>query len=321
MNNVDHDIQAKLLNIFMPYSTKRREEIIEKKCRFVHYTSAENAMKIIQSRKIWMRNARCMNDYTEVKHGYELLRMFFEKDDLNISFVKALEPCGNKIVPEALNLFAQWWRNIHNNTFITSISEYDPDEDSHGRLSMWRAYGQQSAKAAIVINVPFGAPNVVNLFLVPAAYFNQEELNRKFNEVIDSIKDNENFLVSIDDQLIIKFIFTMLLMNAVSLKHVGFKEEKEWRIIYLPEISPSKLMLRTIETINGVPQTVYPIPLEDNPTENIIGFNISSVIEKVIIGPTVYPFSLYDAFNVALENAGVENAGTRVIVSGIPLRT
>jgi hypothetical protein len=311
-----------LAKIFMPHSTERREDMKKRKGLFVHYTSAENAIKIIQSKKVWMRNARCMNDYMEVSHGHDLLVKFFSDDVLKKSFIEALDPCGNEIAQKAMGLFDQWWNNIHLNTFISSISEHDPKENSYGRLSMWRAYGQQSAKAAIVFKAPFDdTPNGLKLLLVPTAYFNQEELNIELNEVINNVNINRDFLTSQDDQLIINVIFGMFLMTAVSLKHEGFKEEREWRIIYLPELSPSKLMLREIETINGIPQCVYKIPLEDNQMENVVGLTIPSLIEKVIIGPTGYPLSLYNAFTLALEKAGVENPETRVIVSGIPLRT
>jgi hypothetical protein len=322
MNNIDHDTQIKLAEIFMPTSTERREEMKKRKGLFVHYTSAENAIKIIQSKKVWMRNARCMNDYMEVSHGHDLLSKFFKDENLKKSFFNTIEPCGNEIAVKALAQFDHWWSNIHFNTFIASISEHNSEEDSHGRLSMWRAYGKQSAKAAIVFAPPLpDKENGLKLLLVPTAYFNQEALNRELDKVINNIKCNQDFLASIDDQLVINYVFAMLLSTSICLKHEGFKEEKEWRIIYLPDLNPSNLLLRTIEIINGIPQIVYQIPLEENPVENVVGLTIPSLIDKIIIGPTDYPLSLYDAFKVALENAGVENAGTRVIVSGIPLRT
>jgi hypothetical protein len=80
-------------------------------------------------------------------------------------------------------------------------------------------------------------------------------------------------------------------------------------------------MLRSIETIGGVPQTVYQIPLEENPTEGVSGVDIPQLFERIIIGPSEYPFPMYQAFRLALEEAGVEDAGSRVIISGIPLRT
>jgi hypothetical protein len=60
------EIVKKLLPIFFPYHTSRRDRMIESNGRFVHYTSAENAIKIINTKCVWMRNATCMSDYREV---------------------------------------------------------------------------------------------------------------------------------------------------------------------------------------------------------------------------------------------------------------
>ena len=55
MGDNNRTVANQLLSIFMPYAKKRMDEIVARKGRFVHYTSAENAMKIIQSKKLWMR--------------------------------------------------------------------------------------------------------------------------------------------------------------------------------------------------------------------------------------------------------------------------
>lgn len=214
--------------------------------------------------------------------------------------------------------------NINLNTFISSISEHDFKEDKHGRLSMWRAYGHKSA-AAIVFNAPFELEldNTadLNLLLIPTAYFSQEELNSEFARVINNINNNIEFLVSQGEEEIVKTLFAMLLTYAVILKHEGFKEEREWRIIYLPDMMPSEFITRDIESINGIPQIVYKVPLEEKLKENVTGISIPQIFNKIIIGPTEYPLPLLEAFKVALEKAGIENPVGRVIVSGIPLRT
>ncbi|MEE9913061.1 MAG: DUF2971 domain-containing protein [Deltaproteobacteria bacterium] len=319
METIDHNVQLKLSNIFSIYTTSRRDEMKKIGGRFVHYTSAENAIKILRSKRVWMRNARCMNDYSEIDHGHDLLLKSFNDVNFKRMFYEVLEPCGSEVHQRALDLFDQWWHNIHNNTFITSISEHDSEEDSNGRLSMWRAYGQQSAKAAIVFKPTFDN-TLLKLFLVPTAYYSQAKLNEELKKVINNIKNDQDFLASLDDQTIINAIFGMLLLTTVSLKHEGFREEREWRIIYLPEMMPSKLMLHTIETINGIPQSIYQIPLDDNQIENVDTLTIPKLFEKIIIGPSDYPLSLYDAFKKALEEAGIDNPASRVIVSNIPLR-
>lgn len=58
------------------------------------------------------------------------------------------------------------------NTYIASISEHDNNEDMHGRLSMWRAFGNIVARVAIVLNIPWytGGAQAVNVMFSPVAY-------------------------------------------------------------------------------------------------------------------------------------------------------
>jgi hypothetical protein len=92
----------KLETIFMPYATRQRAEAyrtqgksIEDKLpiRLVHYTSAEAALSIINSKCIWMRNATCMADYQEVEHGFKILHSFFS-DGANNPLIRALDACA-----------------------------------------------------------------------------------------------------------------------------------------------------------------------------------------------------------------------------------
>ncbi|MGD0022695.1 MAG: DUF2971 domain-containing protein [Smithellaceae bacterium] len=324
MQEIDHNIVSQIESIFLPSLKTRRDEVKVQKGRFVHYTSAENAIKIIQSKTLWMRNAKCMNDYMEISHGHQLLVKFFEDDNRRKMFYDALKPCGKEIAQNALDQFDAWWRNIELNTFISAISEHEPAEDKDGRLSMWRAYGQPAAKAAIVLNVPFNPPGAtkgLKLILSPVAYYGYEGVERELYTVINNIKKNTNFLVTQGAEIVTSTIFYMLLLASVSLKYEGFKEEKEWRVIYLPNLNASKLISFSIETISGVPQIVYQIPLEDNQTEDVIGVGIPQLVDRIIIGPSVYPFPMYQAFTAALKEAGVKDYDTKVIVSRIPLRT
>jgi hypothetical protein len=112
----------------------------------------------------------------------------------------------------------------------------------------------------------------------------------------------------------------MLLNAAVSLKHEGFREEREWRIVYVPRIHQSKLMLFNTDIIEGIPQLVYKIPLKDSPADDVVGVEIPTLVDRVIIGPTAYAVTMAQAFVVALHNAGVVDPALRVVVSGIPLR-
>jgi hypothetical protein len=139
----------RLEGIFMPHSRKQRTDVYEKSKRFVHYTSAENALKIIKTKRLWMRSTTCMADYSEVEHGYQMLVSFFSDEKKRAPFADALDICAPGAATEALTLFNQWWAHIRTNSYVVSISEHEDSEDWHGRLSMWRAFGGSLAKVAL----------------------------------------------------------------------------------------------------------------------------------------------------------------------------
>ena len=103
-------------------------------------------------------------------------------------------------------------------------------------------------------------------------------------------------------------------------KHPGFKEEREWRVVYNPTEQVSTHVASSIEVINGVPQEVFKIPLQDIPEENFYGATVPEFIHKVIIGPCSQQAVLRQTFFKLLEGAGCENPYLKIDYSGIPLR-
>ena len=139
-----------LESIFMPQAKRRRDAayaqlketgMADEQLRFVHYTSADAALKIIRSKRLWMRNTTCMSDYREVRHGYDLLSKFFSVPSQASTFISAVDACAQGAAKEALTLFDGWWKQSKFDIYVTSISEHDKREDQYGRLSMWRAFG------------------------------------------------------------------------------------------------------------------------------------------------------------------------------------
>jgi len=323
----------RVLDIFFPYATKRRSELQEAQRRLVHYTSAENAIKIINSNKLWMRNARCMNDYMEINYGLSLLQQFFANKEHEKAFHDALNPCHEGVAQEAVNSINQAWWSIQFNTYISCISEHgdvdnnkvdrDVKEDKYGRLSMWRSFGRQVAGAAIVLRLPpENSAKGLGVILSPVAYFGYNDVEDQFLSVISNIHNNAAFLKSTNRDWLRNIIFEMIMVAAVSLKHEGFSEEREWRIIYIPNPNvPSTIISRETEIINGVPQLVYKLPLEENIESEITGISIPQLLDKVIIGPSAYPITIAEAFFSALTRAKVDEPGTKITISNIPLRT
>jgi hypothetical protein len=112
----------------------------------------------------------------------------------------------------------------------------------------------------------------------------------------------------------------MLLAGVICLKHEGFHEEREWRAIYAPKCWPSALMESSTEVIDGIPQIVYKIPLDAKVSEYLTDLDFSKMFDRLIVGPTPYPWPMYEAFVDALIKAGVADADKRLFASGIPIR-
>jgi len=325
--------RLKLESIFMPFASKRRDEFyrrqtpagpVARSARFVHYTSAGAALSIINGKRMWMRNALCMSDYREVQHGFASLQGFFSDNSNASAFTTALDQFVPGATKDAITSFDQWWNVIQRHTYITSVSEHDTAEDQHGRLSMWRAFGNTTTRVAIVLNVPWnsGGADALKLIFAPIVYLTQEQVHAQLRDVISNIAASGDFLRSYDRATVVATVQAMLLSSVACLKHEGFREEREWRAAYFPHNFPSPFMNASTEVINGVPQLVYKIPLDGTAAPELAGLEFSRIFDRLIIGPSPYPLPLYDAFAAALTEAGVpeETAKRRVVISGIPIR-
>jgi hypothetical protein len=299
------ELAQKLLSILFPYHTEQRDRVMGEGGRFVHYTSAENALKIINSKSMWMRNAACMADYREVQHGFGELFKYFQAH--RTAFDAALNDCFPGSATEAFTLFDQWWPSTQRHTYITSISEHDKREDLHGRLSMWRAFGGASARVALVLKLELdvGKNSGFGAIVSPVAYFTDADVALQLNRVVQNVQANRDFLRSIDRTIFIHGIFLMLATAAVCIKHEGFREEREWRVIYSPRRTPANHIMPSIEVVGGVPQIIYKIPLKNDSAADISGLEPNELLDRVIIGPTQFTWAMYDAFVAALEAAGV----------------
>lgn len=308
--------EQKLENIFFPSATKKIEEIREKKVRFVHYTNVDAAISILKNKEIWMRNASCMNDFMEVRYGLQCLYATYQN-----CLKKTLDELFPGLSDEIEILFDGWTPHFLEKTFLTCISEHDDREDDIGRLSMWRAYSDSTGVALIINNsVFFSGPDVLKIYSSPVAYLDASQFGDELIKVVENIKRESVYLKSLDRTIIKNRLFNMLKYSVLSTKHRGFKEEKEWRIIYSPTMDNSKYVKSELKVIRGIPQQIYKIPLQALPEENLIDIEIAALIDRIIIGPTQFSAVIRDTFIQVLIDAGVKDPDKKVYVSDIPLR-
>lgn len=303
-----------------PYAEAAAKRVQENGGRFAYYTTADTANRVLRNRQIWMRNTRVMNDFMEVDHGLDCLKDAYASE-AGTALKEVLEEHYTGITKEFEELFNAWAPGIRRGTFVTCLSEHSGAEDSLGRLSMWRAYGG-SAGVALVFNgdVLLRPSDALAAYSSPVAYQDAPAVRNELAKVAAHLSKEPEVLEQLGREGAKHALFHMFRFAAVCTKHPAFKEEQEWRVVAMPALTSSPLVLAEIETIGGIPQQVLKIPLKDHPEQGLTGLEPASLIDKLLIGPCEHADVIFQAMYQAMEAAGVPDPGKRIVVTDIPLR-
>lgn len=314
----------RLAQLTQPYASKRVEQAQTKGFGFAHYTSADAALSIIRKKELWLRSSVVMNDFSEISHGQRCLEHAWRQTSHGQRLQALLNRRKDGLANELIQLFDEHFFARHNSTYLMSISEHDPIEnpgEKLGRLSMWRAYGGSTNVAMVFNSAPlFADSNSLNAFASPVLYATEDEFALEFTRMVEGLEKNFSLIEVADPTIFLNQIYFALHMTVLSTKHPGFAEEREWRILHSPTLWPSERINYDVISVNGVPQKVYKIRLENHPDDGFVGATLPEVLEEIIIGPTQYPYPIYDALVHELGKAGVSHPENKVTTSNIPLR-
>jgi len=307
----------KFFEIFCPGLIQETQSVESEQKRFVYYTSADTAMKILRNQELWFRNATVMNDFSEISYGLELIRKVFSGQE-GERFRKAIDDIFRGTIKQADELLLGWEYDWRLETYIACVSIHNSEEDQRGRLSMWRAYGNT---ALVVKNTPMIAvTDLLAVYSMPVLYLSEEDLTGHLAKITDAVLINRKYLHGLGQENLVAYIHNMAFRFAIATKHPGFEEEKEWRLYYRPTQKESAGMTMETVVLGGVPQKVYKLRLANEPENGLHGADIPSLLDRIIIGPTAFPYVSYNAFAEVLEELGVADAASKVVLSDIPLR-
>jgi hypothetical protein len=320
---IDADLR-KLLEIFFCYDRKRTKMLADAKGLLAHYTTAETAMKIVKGRSLWLRNAAVMNDFSEVEYGRSVMQPVLG-GEMGERYKAVLDAISPGLGEDVFRRHLAHRNHAREAIFTASVSEHDPN-DRLGRLSMWRAYGGPVAGVALLFHG--GAADLeiepsLEVGVSPILYGDPNHFVQEFAEATAKVEAHTDFLKTWDAQIISNAATNALQLAMFSIKHPGFEEEREWRIIHRPYEFPAAAMVPFNISLNGIPQTVYELPFHNpdkGPLFNIPQLDLNDILAGVMIGPCAYPETVFRALKDEMTAAGIENAGNRIIVSNIPLR-
>ena len=288
-----------------------------------HYTTSENSLNILNSNQFWLRNARCMNDYSEITNGVELIAETLRADDKAL-LSRLLNILGKGDSDQSSDFIAGWdnWIMSHSaNVFIGCLAECSPDEVV-GKLSMWRAYGSSTGGVCFIFDTqPFVAESdLLGAYTLPVCYYDQSQIYQFLEQAISTLEANKDVLDPLTSEELTTNVLGLLVFRAIGLKHRGFSEEEEWRIVRLLGTPNSNHIQTAVENVGGIPQTVQKISLVNDPENGLFGADIPSLLHRVIIGPSKYPDVVGNALLHKLNSMGVNDAESKIVYSGIPLR-
>jgi hypothetical protein len=302
------------------YALARTAEVGSPRKKLAHYTSAENALNILTGKKIWLRSAAVMNDHSEIEHGRAILAACLDTD-LGQRFWTVLDQGHAGLAKRVRDRVAASRQRPRDRIFMVSLSEHD-ETDRLGRLSMWRAYGGPTAGAAIIFNTEIFDDAQINLmsFASPVLYGGAQVFAPQFEAVIAKLEAGPHLLNGVSADVAFNAVASALDFAILSTKHIGFGEEREWRVIHLPFDYASASVTERLVTIRGTPQLIYELPLVNQPGMNMPKLTLDRLIHTIIIGPALHAETCRRALVEALRMNGVQQPENRVVVSDIPLR-
>ena len=186
---------------------------------------------------------------------------------------------------------------------------------------MWRAYAPKNG-VAIVLDTDVFTEEAFNtkVATIPMFYLKREEFIdavSDFANRLEKYKDDLKYLPNFSDLVLRKFIIT-----ALSMKHKGFQEEREWRVIYndiFSNVNENDIVTENIEEINGELRIIKKLDFSQIRYGNC-PFDMNKLIYRIIIGPSNNPEQLRTIFIHTLEKNGVIDAANKVVCSDIPVR-
>src|SRR5208282_4236496 len=133
----------------------------------------------------------------EVEYGLNHLSYVYRETESGKNFQLALNQIFPGIAEEVAQLLDNWRLHFITDTYFTCVSEHDAKEDTFGRLSMWRAYSEETGVALVLNNSVFVNPSPgFAAYAIPVAYLDVREFEIEFGKIAQHISNEAAFIGS-----------------------------------------------------------------------------------------------------------------------------
>jgi hypothetical protein len=294
----------------------------EKRPLLAHYTSLPVLESIAQHGDVWMSHPLMMNDTRELRGGLQAAQLAFLRSG------ELKERLGEHwpAFVSAYEKFDYGWANeslLH--TYLFCLSEHDVSTPG-GLLSMWRGYAGDGAGAALVFRTSAIEPADPTPFILSRVeYLHPLEQLGKLNAIaqhaVRLVGDTD-----LSEKMVGQLAWALFrtgLMRALYTKHHGFKEEREWRLVYLLDMDPSPEQRRfhySFGSRGAEPR--LKLALKSDPLLSKAPIETSALIDRVILGPmTSSDLAVAAVQRMLATHELTRPIADRVEASGIPYRS
>ena len=199
-----------------------------------------------------------MNDFSEVRHGLELVRDAY-RSPAGARLLDFLDGVHPGLRARARERFEAIAATIRTSTYITCLSEHDRAEDHVGRLSMWRAYSQACGVALVLNARPLlgRGSTAVGVNAGPVEYADRKTFLAGFDAFVEQMLAERDYIAELGPDAASRDLAGSYYYAALSTKHPGFAEEREWRVVFNPTLDAADHLVRSVEVCRNEPQVIY----------------------------------------------------------------
>lgn len=288
-----------------------------------HYCSITTLEAVVRNEQLWFSNPLFMNDYEELLFGLTYSRNRFLQNTSVRNAFKTTERY-DKFRKQVLWIYDQFDKGLLFDIYIACFGEHDP-ADNDGLLSMWRGYGADGSGAALVFNtaVLTEIPHSP-LRMDPVTYGTTEERLAWIDRILERFAELAAARDIPEDAFHVcaAELFERFLTLSVFTKHRGFREEKEWRVVYSRHYDPNQVLTGMLGYfINGgvvEPKLKFKIAPLDGAAAG--GVTLEQLVVKIILGPNGASVRSTMAVRRMLETLGKPALAERVVTSSTPYR-
>lgn len=288
-----------------------------------HYTSWDAAEAILTNEQLWMSHPMAMNDTEElwwgIMSGAAAVRSSSEVREAcgTDARYRRFQDCFDK-------QFHEFEHDHAFDIFAFCFSKHDQRRHKDGLLSMWRGYGGFGKGVAIVFDTNAVVPNEEStLMLNKVIYASGSDRQYWIKQKVDHFAQTLAKLNPSDEQLYLASyaILERVKLFALYSKHEGFREEREWRLVYLKQRDTKGLLSPMIGHHSAPSGVATKLKLDLKSVGRSMDLTLDRLIHSIILGPGLASPLSVKATQVMLTRINKPHLIERLHRSSTPFRS